>query len=209
MTFESMTLSEFTEALSSKAATPGGGGASAAVGALGAALGAMVGNLTMGKKKYAAVEGEISALTEQAQALSRRLLALAEEDAAAFLPLSRAYAIPRDDPRREEVMETCLRQAAEPPLEILHCCCQAVELLEGFAQKGSVLAVSDAACGAALCRGAMESAAMNVRVNTRSIGDRTAAQALEREADGLLGEYVPRAQRIFDHIYYGEGKTNG
>ncbi|MCD8323164.1 MAG: cyclodeaminase/cyclohydrolase family protein, partial [Oscillospiraceae bacterium] len=178
-------------------------------GALGAALGAMVGNLTLGKKKYAAVEGEISALTEQAQALSRRLLALAEEDAAAFLPLSRAYAIPRDDPRREEVMETCLRRAAEPPMEILRCCCQTVELLEGFAQKGSALAISDVACGAALCRGAMESAAMNVRVNTRSMGDRTAAEALEREGSALLGEYVPRAQRIFDHIYSGEDKADG
>ncbi|MCC8357647.1 MAG: cyclodeaminase/cyclohydrolase family protein [Oscillospiraceae bacterium] len=206
MAYESMTLSEFMEALGSKAATPGGGGASAGAGALGAARGAMVGSLTLGKKKYAAVEGEISALTEQAQALSRRLLALAEEDAAAFLPLSRAYAIPKDDPRREEVMETCLRQAAEPPMEILRCCCQAVALLESFAQKGSTLAISDAACGAALCRGAMESAAMNVRVNTRSMKNQANALELEREVETLLGEYVPRAQRIFDTIYYKEGQ---
>ncbi|MCD7768600.1 MAG: cyclodeaminase/cyclohydrolase family protein [Oscillospiraceae bacterium] len=205
MAFEAMTLSEFTQALASNAATPGGGGAAAVAGALAAALGAMVGSLTMGKKKYAAVEAEISALTERAQALSHRLLELAEEDAAAFRPLSRAYAIPKDDPSRAEVMEACLLRAAAPPLDILRCCCQAVDLLEGFARKGSVLAVSDAATGAALCRGAMEGAAMNVRVNTRSMRDRAAAGALDRETDALLDEYVPRAQRIFDDIYKKEG----
>ena len=201
MDMNDMTLARFLEALASKAATPGGGGASALAGALGAALGAMVGNLTIGKKKYADVEAEMTALTKQAQALSARFLALAEEDAAAFEPLSRAYAIPKDDPGRDEIMEQCLRRAAEPPLEMVRLCCKAIELQEGFAAMGSVLAVSDAATGAVLCRGAMYGAAVNVKVNTKSMKDRAYAEKLNREVDGLMEEYRKRAEKVYENIY--------
>lgn len=201
MNFKDMTLGEFTGSLASRAAVPGGGGASALAGALGAALGAMVGNLTVGKARYAAVWEEMEGLTAEAAALSQRLLALAEEDADAFEPLSRAYSIPKDDPGRGEIMEKCLAQAAQTPLEILRCCCQAIELQESFAQKGSVMAVSDAATGAALCQGAMYGAAVNVKVNTKLMGDRARADGIDREVDSLLAEYRQRAEKIYGDIY--------
>ena len=196
-----MTLARFTEALGSKAPTPGGGGASALAGALGAALGAMVGELTLGKPKYAAVEDEMRTLTARAKALSEALLDLAEADADAFLPLSRAYAIPKDDPGRVAEMERCLRLAAEPPLEMVRLCCEAIELLEGFAAMGSALAVSDAAAGAALCRGALFSAAVNVKVNTKPMTDRTYADAINGEVDRLTEEYGARAEKVYGDIY--------
>ena len=201
MDFQDMTLGQFTELLASKAATPGGGGASAMAGALGAALGAMVGNLTVGKKKYAAVEEEMQTLTRRAQILSERLLAMIEKDAEAFLPLSQAYALPKDAPDRDDIMEACLRRAAEAPMEILHLCCEGIELMEAFAQKGSVLAVSDAATGAALCWGAMHGAAVNVKVNTKLMKRRDYADEVNREADALVGEYRKRAEKVYEDIY--------
>ena len=201
MDMKDMSLAQFTEALGSKAPAPGGGGASALTGALGAALGVMVGELTLGKPKYAAVEEQMRALTERAKALSGALLDLAQADAEAFLPLSRAYAIPKDDPGRAAEMERCLRLAAEPPMEMVRLCCQAIELLEGFAAMGSALALSDAAAGAALCRGALASAAINVKVNTKPMADRAYANAINDEVDRLTEEYFTRAEKIYGDIY--------
>ena len=196
-----MTIRGFTEALASKAAVPGGGGASALAGAVGAALGDMVGELTAGKKKYAAVEDEVKALMRRAQELRVELLACVEKDAAAFEPLSRAYGIPKDAPGRDEVMEKCLRDAAAAPLEILDLCCEAIELQRRFADKGSVLAISDAATGAALCRGALYGAAVNVKVNTKAMADRGYAGRIDGEVDRLTAEYGPRAEKVFADIY--------
>ena len=195
-----MTLAQFTGVLGSKSPIPGGGGAAALAGALGAALGAMVGELTLGKPKYAAVEEQMADLTARAKDLSQKLLALIDGDAEAFLPLSRAYAIPRDDPGRAEELERCLRLAAQPPMEMMRLCCQAIELMEGFAAMGSALAVSDAAAGAALCRGALYGAAVNVKVNTKSMADRACAAALNGEADRLTAEYGKRAEKVYADV---------
>ena len=196
-----MTLSQFTEVLASKAPIPGGGGACAMAGALGAALGAMVGELTMGKPKYAAVEAEMADLTARAKGLSKKLLALIDADAEAFLPLSRAYAIPKYVTGREEELERCTHLAAQPPMEMVRLCCEAIGLMEGFAQMGSVLAVSDAATGAALCKGALYGAAVNVKVNTKSMKDSAYADELNGEVDQLLAEYGPRADKVLSDIY--------
>lgn len=191
----------FSEALASKAAVPGGGGASALAGALGAALGSMVGELTVGKKKYAAVEPIIRELMAQAQALCEELLACIEKDAAAFEPLSKAYGISKDDPSRGKIMEKCLRAAAEPPLEIMELSAQTLELLRGFADMGSTLAVSDAATGATLCRAALFGAAMNVRVNTAAMTDREYAGKINARVDMLTEKYGELAEAIFRKVY--------
>ena len=196
-----MTVRGFTEALASKAAVPGGGGASALAGAVGAALGDMVGELTVGKKKYAAVEDEVKALMRRAQELRVELLVCVEKDAAAFEPLSRAYGIPKDDPGRDEIMEKCLRDAAAAPLEILDLCCEAIELQRQFADKGSVLAISDAATGAALCRGALYGAAVNVKVNTKSMKDRAYADRIDAHVNERLEKYGSMADQIFADVY--------
>ena len=201
MELKSMTLPEFTAALGSKAPTPGGGGASAMAAALAASLGAMVGNLTIGKKKYADVEYEMLELTEKAGVLSRKLLSMIDEDASAFEPLSKAYALPKDAPGRDELMEACLRRASDAPLQILRLCCEVIELQEQFAEKGSVLAVSDAATGAVLAWGAMYGAAVNVKVNTRLMQRRDYAEEINREVDALMEEYWKRAEKVYEEIY--------
>ena len=201
MQFTEMSCQQFADALASKASVPGGGGASALVAALGAALGTMVGNFTLGKKKYADVEADIRTLMEQAEDLRGRLLACIDADAAAFEPLSRAYGIPKEDPGRAEIMEKCLRDAAAAPLEILDLCCEAIELQREFADKGSVLAVSDAATGVVFCWSAMYGAAVNVKVNTKAMNDTEYAARINAHVDEQMARYWPGLRSTWGRRY--------
>ncbi|MBQ9317022.1 MAG: cyclodeaminase/cyclohydrolase family protein, partial [Atopobiaceae bacterium] len=119
----------FASVLAAKESVPGGGGAAALVGALGVALCSMVGNFTTGKKTYAAVEDDVQRMLAEAQDVRLRLIALVEEDAEAFYPLSQAYAIPRDDPKRAEVLEEATKAACLAPVEMMRQICHAIELL--------------------------------------------------------------------------------
>lgn len=194
----------FLAELAGKAPVPGGGGASALVGAAGVALGNMVGCLTTGKKKYAAVEADIQALNARAEALRRELEALVQADAEAFAPLAAAYGLPKDTPaqaaHKAAVLEAALDTACAVPLEIMQKCAEGIVLVEQYAAKGSVLAVSDAGCAAALCKAALQSASLNVFINTKLMTDRTHAAALDAQADALLNEYIPRADAVFASV---------
>ena len=195
---------DFVRVLASKEPVPGGGGASALVGALGAALGNMVGSLTVGKKKYASVENEMHSLMKRSEALQNKLLNLVEEDAKVFLPLSQAYALPKSTAEelahRQEVMAVVLKDACDVPLQIMQTCCEVLLLLKEFAQKGSALAISDAGVGAALCRGALEGASLNVFINTKSMEDRALAEEINQKANALLLEYTTLADTIFADV---------
>ncbi|MBQ1223374.1 MAG: cyclodeaminase/cyclohydrolase family protein [Oscillospiraceae bacterium] len=191
-----LSLTDFTEKLSSKDAVPGGGGASALVGALGAALASMVGNLTVGKPKYAAVEEDVKALMLRAKNAEKKLLALVEEDAKAFEPLSRAYGIPKTDPSRDEVMEKALEVASAPPMEMMRVCAEVINILAELIDKGSVLAVSDVGVGAALASAAMKGASLNVFINTGLMKNRETTEKLNAEADELLNKYVSLADGL-------------
>lgn len=200
--FVKYSLEEFVDALASKAAVPGGGGASALAASLGIALGNMVGEFTVGKKKYADAEEELRACMVKAKELSRKFLNCIERDAAAFEPLSKAYAIPKDDKNRDIVMENCLRDAAKVPMEILHLVCEAIKLEERFAVLGSVMIQSDAAVGASILRSSLLGAAVNVKINTKSMKDREYADSINKEVDALVEEYLPLADSIFEHVYH-------
>ena len=204
MKFTDQSCREFVNALSSKAPVPGGGGASALVGALGTALGNMVGSLTVGKKKYAAVEGEILDLQKQATALQEELLALVEKDAQAFEPLAKAYSLPKgtEEEKREKarVMAVVLKDACQVPFEIMEKCCQGIRLMEEFAAKGSTIAISDAGVGAALCKAALLGASLNVFINTKSMEDRVYAQEMNRKANEMLEEYTKRADEVYGSV---------
>lgn len=186
--------------LASKEAVPGGGGASALVGAVGVALGNMVGSLTVGKKKYAAVEPQILALMEQTKQLQEKLLTLIDGDAACFAPLAKAYSIPKDDPTREAVMEDALRLACSVPMDIMRAACEGIRLMEDFAAMGSVLAISDAGVGAVCCKAALQGASLNVFINTKSMKDRAYAQTLESEAQELLDTFCPKADGVYEQV---------
>lgn len=194
------TCQGFLDALASKAPVPGGGGASALVGALGAALCTMVGNYTVGKKKYADVEEDVKALMAKAEDIRARLLALVDADAEAFEPLSKAYAIPKDDPSREAVMEKCLQDAAATPMAILRLSCEAIDLHREMLDKGSVIMLSDVGTGVVFCQSALQGAALNVRVNTKSMTDRAFAQAMDEEVDALVEKYSVIARQVYDAV---------
>lgn len=196
MSMQNLTLSEFSEVLSKSDPVPGGGGAAALCGALAAALGSMVGALTVGKKKYAAYEESLRELIRRADEARLELLALIDGDAEAFAPLAAAYAIPKDAPVRDEKMEECLRAAASTPMRMVELCCTVIELQEGFFTMGSRLAVSDAGCGAALALGAMHAASYNVLINTRLMKDRAYADALNSRVNALTEEYAVRAGKV-------------
>ena len=195
---------QFLAELAGKAPTPGGGGASALVGAAGVALGNMVGSLTTGKKKYAAVEAGIQALNARAETLRGELEALVQADAEAFAPLAAAYGLPKDTPEqaahKSAVLEKALDAACAVPLQIMEKCAEGIALVEEYAAKGSVMAVSDAGCAAALCKAALQAASLNVFINTKLMADRDHAAALDAKADGLLNEFVPRADAVFASV---------
>ncbi len=184
----------FAEVLAAKESVPGGGGAAALAGALGVALCSMVGNFTTGKKTYAAVEDDVQRMLADATDIRLRLIQLVQEDAEAFYPLSQAYAIPRDDPKRAEVLEEATKAACAAPLEMMRQICRAIELLEEMGEKGSKMLLSDVGCGALLCRAALEAASLNVFVNTKTLKSRDFAEATEAECDEMLQTYVPRAE---------------
>ena len=198
-------LRAFTEVLASKAPVPGGGGASALVGALGTALGSMVGSLTVGKKKYAAVEEDIKGLMKQAEVLQAELLALVEKDAEVFAPLAAAYGMPKETEaekaEKARVMELVLKDACSVPLEIMEKCCKVIDLHREFAEKGSVLAVSDAGVGVIFAKAALQGASLNVFINTGSMQDRAYAETLNEKAERMLMEYTVAADEVYAKVY--------
>lgn len=199
-----LSCEDFVSQLASNNAVPGGGGAAAFVGAIGVALGNMVAALTVGKKKYAAVEDDIIAAAQQAETLRVQLLSLIQADAQGFAPLAAAYALPVDTvEQREEktrVLEAALVDACRAPLAMMQACCSALELLEILAEKGSRLAVSDAGCGAACCKAALQSACLNVFINTKLMRDRQCAARLNRETQDMLDCFLPLADRIYARV---------
>ena len=204
MGFTQNTCEEFVEVLASKAPVPGGGGASALVGAVGMALGNMVGSLTVGKKKYADVEADIIALKEKATALHADVLRLVEKDAEVFEPLAKAYGMPRETEEEKaekaRVMAIVLKDACSVPMEIMEKCCEAIDVIEEFAAKGSALAISDAGVGVAFCKGALLGASLNVFINTKSMADKEYAAELNAKADNMIEVYGKKADEIFEKV---------
>ena len=204
MGFTTYSCEDFVEVLSTKAPVPGGGGASALVGALGTALGNMVGSLTVGKKKYADVEEDIIALKGKADVLQKELLHLVEEDARVFEPLSKAYGMPKDTEEKKaekaRVMEIVLKDACSVPMEIMRKCCESIDLIEEFAAKGSIIALSDAGVGAAFCKAALLGASLNVFINTKSMTDREYAEQLNDEANEMIRVYSVKADEVFNSV---------
>lgn len=195
---------EFIELLASKAPVPGGGAASAYVGALGMALGSMVGNLTLGKKKYADVEADIRELIGQASILIERFKVLVVRDAEAFTPVSAAYRMPQgtedEKAARESALQQALAGAAEAPLEIAEACVEAIRLHQSFMEKGTRLAISDVGVGVLFCKAALQGAALNVQINTHVMKDASLKAALEARLIQALRVGVEQADRIHAEV---------
>ena len=193
--------SSFTEKLASKTPVPGGGAATALVGACAAALLAMVGNYTTGKKKYAEVEEDIRRMLARAEELRLRLLALAEEDAKNFEPLAAAYALPKDAPERESILASACEKACEAPLAMMDCLGEVIDLLAEMREKGSRLLLSDVGCGALFANAALEAAAFNVLVNTKTLSDRWRASEINARVDEIRKTCRPMAEATISGVY--------
>ena len=188
----------FIDELASAAPTPGGGGASAYVGAVASALASMVGNLTTGKKTYAAVEDEVQDALRDLEGVRAKLLALIESDARAFEPLAASYRMPKATPEaaKQAALQLALGPACDVPLAIMRACAEVIDYADFLARNGSKLAVSDAGAAAVLARAALVAASMNVYINAASMDDESRADGYRAEADALIAEANVRADGI-------------
>ncbi len=202
--FRNRNIEEFIEVLSSKEPVPGGGGASALAGAMGAALARMVGNLTIGKKKYADVQDDITLLQHKTLILTEELMELIDKDAEVFLPLSKAYSLPdvteEEKIYKDKVMEEALNIACSVPVKIMEKSYEMLLLLGEYADKGSKIAISDVAVSAVMLRAAITGASVNVYINTKMMKNRNKAEGLNNHCDDLMQKGRNLADEIFERV---------
>jgi len=183
-------VSGFLAAVASSNPVPGGGSVAAHAGALAAALAQMVAGLTIGKKKYAAVDSEMKEAALQAVALGNRLATLVKRDAEAYALVSEAYKLPKEPAdaaaRRSQTVTNALLKAAEVPLETARTAVEVAQLAVLLAEKANTNAVTDAGVSALLAVAAAKGAAYNVRVNVQALDDKSKGQSLAREAEELV-----------------------
>ena len=183
-------LDGFVGAVASSSPTPGGGSVAAHAGALGAALAQMVAGLTVGRKKYAAVDAEMRDVALRAASLRATLSGLVERDAQSYTAVSEAYKLPKEPEeaaaKRTEAITRALVGASEVPLETARACTAVAELASVVAQKGNSNAVSDAGVAALLAEAACRGAAYNVRINVASMSDKSVGAPLVAEARKLV-----------------------
>jgi formiminotetrahydrofolate cyclodeaminase len=198
------TVTDFLDALASNAPAPGGGSVAALSGALGAALVSMVCNLTLGKKKYAAVQDDIAALVAQSEALRHRLTDLLEADVEVYTGVSAAYKMPRKAPEekaaRSAAIQEALKAAAQVPLDVAAACVEVLELCTQTAEQGNLNAVSDAGVAALMAEAGLRSAALNVIINVNAIKDEVFSAKLQGELDALLEGRSALKEEVYDLV---------
>jgi len=181
---------DFLEVLASKQAVPGGGGAAAFGGAIGMALSNMVGNLTLGKKKYADVEPEVKELIAKGDKVIAELKALVDKDAAVFEPLSKAYSLPKETPEqvahKAKVLEQLSKEANSVPVEIIRKAYEGIKIHERMGQIGTMMAISDVGCGVVFLKAALISGKLNVVINLNTIQDKEYVAKTSEEVNRLV-----------------------
>jgi formiminotetrahydrofolate cyclodeaminase len=202
--FLDKSLIQFLNELASSAPVPGGGSTAALTGALAAALVSMVGNLTIGKRRYADVEADVKALLDQSEALRHRLADLLEDDTQVYGSLSKAYGLPRDSEEqkaaRTAAIQEALKEAEGVPMQIAEACVQMLDLCMPMAEKGNRLAVSDAGVAALLAEAGLRSAALNVLINLAYIQDREFVQREQTRLDRLLEGKAQLKEQVYDLV---------
>ena len=195
---------EFIEVLSSREPVPGGGGAAAFVGAIGVALGNMVANLTIGKKKYAEYEEEIKELLKEAKEIEAELLSMVDRDAECFMPLSQTYGLPTSTEEEREYktkrMEVVLKQACEIPYKAAKVCFKAIKIHENIVDKSSRIVISDIGVGVQCLRAGLLGSKLNVKINTKSMKDREYADKISKEVNEIVEEGIAICDQVFERV---------
>lgn len=195
---------EFVEALASKAPVPGGGGAAAYGGAVGMALSTMVGNYTVGKKKYAEVEDEVKELMEQGEKIQSELLALVEKDAEVFEPLSKAYGLPTETEEQKKIKAETLEKesinACSVPMEIMRKAYEGIKVHKRMGEIGSMLVISDVGCGVVFLKSALIAGKLNVVINLKTIKNEEFVSKAREEMDRLVAEGCKMADETLEAV---------
>ncbi|HTY58296.1 MAG TPA: cyclodeaminase/cyclohydrolase family protein [Bacteroidota bacterium] len=169
------TLAAFLDELASSSPAPGGGSVAALAGALGAALTTMVCNLTIGKKKYAAAEEEMKKILVQSEEMRGLFTALIDKDTEAFNKVMEALSLPKETEPQKALRSAAIREATKEatnvPLEVMKHCIDGLALAQQVAAAGNVNSISDAGVSAYMLHAAVESAALNVRINLNNLND--------------------------------------
>ncbi|MCD6299364.1 MAG: cyclodeaminase/cyclohydrolase family protein [Thermoplasmata archaeon] len=190
-------LKEFMEKLASGSPTPGGGSAAAVGGAMAAALSEMVCNLTIGKEKYASVQGQIEEEMAKLAPYRKRLMEIVDEDSGAFDEVMKAFRMPKDMDGRKEAIQNAYKLAASVPMETAEVCMDVLESAVVVARIGNKNSITDAGSSALLAHASLNAALLNVRINLSGINDdafraemEKKVEMLEKRADGKLKEAV-------------------
>ncbi len=195
------TIAKFLDELASETPTPGGGGAAAVSGAIGAALVSMVANLTIGKKNYEAFDEELKAANAKAVALRAELTGAIDEDVVAFNAVMGSYGLPRgtdeEKAERTAAIQAALKEATLAPLRAVKACYEVIQLSRIVADKGNLNVISDAGVAVLAANAGLRSAALNVFINAKSIKDRDFAEKQLAEVNSLLD----RAARETEEVY--------
>lgn len=194
----------FLDELASKASTPGGGSAAAIMGAMGAALGSMVGNLTVGKKNYEDVEVEMQDLLKQTEDLRTRLTDMIRADVEVFDKVMGAYGMPKDTDaqkaERSETIQAALKEATDVPLACAKACADVIKLCKPLAEKGNKNVISDAGVAVLAGLAALRSAALNVYINIGGIKDEDFVKSRSSELEKTLAGMTELTDEVYDIV---------
>lgn len=194
----------FLDELAAGTPAPGGGSAAAFSGAMSAALAAMCARLTIGKKKYAAVEQEMKMVVDQAETLRARLTEAIETDAKAYTSVMEAYKLPKTTPDEETARRAAIEQATlgaiQSPLEVARMITQLMELIVVVAREGNINTLSDGGVAGSLARAAINGAGFNVRINGNNLENPAAATVQLQDLDSLLSRFSELEKQLFDAL---------
>ncbi len=204
MQMQEMNVRELMELTASDAPAPGGGAIAALSGAFGAALAAMVGSLTIGKKGYESVREEMTDMTAESKELARRLLTAMDEDAGSFNGYMAALAMPKgteeEKAMRRSAMQAALKEASLVPLNTAKTAAEVFPLAEAAVRSGNKNAVTDGLVAAMMARTAVLSALLNVKINLGSIKDEAFVSELGAVCSKLQADAIESEQRILSLV---------
>ena len=197
-------LVTFLDDLASERPTPGGGGAAAVSGAIGAALVSMVANLTIGKKNYEAVREDLEAVNAKAELLRAELIRAIDEDVVAFNSVMGAYGLPRatdeEKAKRAASIQAAFKDATLAPLRAVKACFDVIRLSAAAAEKGNLNVISDAGVAVLSANAGLRSAALNVFINAKAIKDRDFAEKQIAEVNALLAQAAEMTESVYQTV---------